>query len=436
MSFTLLFAVLLLFGMAIFGRHFIPLPKNIWLLFLAQPLVMAGTSMIVFVGGLLASKIAPTPDLATLPITLMILGTAISVVPAIMLMKMVGRRKGTIIGLFIGLSGAVCCFVSALHGLFIFLCFGSFLIGSTMAFVAQMRFAALESVAQAEDSAKAISVLMTAGVFAAILGPEVAVISKDWISSPHSFAGSFLALIIMMAIAICVVILLDPIIVKQTQERLTSRPISQIIKQPPFIIAAISGAVAYFVMSFIMTATPLSMHEVDGHDLEATKWVVQSHIVAMYLPAVFSALLVRFLGVHRLMLLGSLSYVLVVWFALSGKEVMHYWWAMVLLGVGWNFLFTCGTLILPQSYLPHERFKVQAINDFTIFFFQTVASLFAGIILFKQGWSTLIVISLPIVILMLLVSLWYYVLQSRKGSLNAEAPNYPEAAEEPEKVKI
>jgi MFS family permease len=409
-STTLFISLISLLAISLFGRHFVNLPKNIWLLFLAQPLAMSSAPMIVFAGGLVATKIAPDPELATLPLTMMILGTASAVIPASMLMKNVGRRIGTMIGLSAALIGALLCAYATYTSHFILLVTGSVFLGASMAFVAQMRFAAIESLQDPIDAPKAISVLMIGGMFAAIIGPEVAVIAKDWIDSPHGFTGSFLALSLLILVSIFVINLLTPTEIKQQSEEQESRRLGEIIKQPIFIIAVCSGAIAYSVMSYIMTAAPLSMHEVEGHDLDSTKWVIQSHIIAMYLPSLFSAFLIRTMGIVKLMLMGCAIYCLVVVIALSGKDILHYWWTMVLLGIGWNFLFTSGTLLLPQVYRDNERFKVQASNDFTIFFVQAMASLSAGLILFSQGWSILIKISIPVILIMFIVSTWYFMI--------------------------
>ena len=413
MSVTLVVSFIALLLIAFLGRFFIKLPKNIWLLFIAQPLSMASSSMVVFAGGLVASKIAPSPEYATLPLTLMIVGTAIAVIPASLAMNRFGRRIGTILGLSVAVVGAICAMFATLHANFSLLILGSMLLGFSLAFVAQMRFAAIESVPEIKDAPKAVSVLMVGGIFAAILGPEVAVNAKFWLDSPFGFAGSFLGLAILLIVAIGFIAFLDPIGVAEKKVDSGSRPLTQIIRQPVFIIAVFAGAIGYSVMSYVMTATPLSMHEVEGHSLHSTKWVVQSHIIAMYLPSLFSAVLIRYIGIARLMILGCLMYAAVVIVALSGKAVMHYWWALVLLGVGWNFLFTSGTLLLPEAYQAHERFKSQAFNDFAIFFVQALGSLSAGVILFSRGWTMLISVAIPIIMVMFAISVWYFLLVRR-----------------------
>lgn len=414
MLIVLLTTLVVLFAVGFLGNRISRLPSNIWLLFLAQPLALSSTSMIVLAGGLLSAKIAPNPELATLPITGMILMTAAGVVPASILMKKFGRRKGTIAGLLIGFVGSLLAVLSAMLADFWMFVMAAGIMGFSIAFVAQMRFAAIESLTDIKDSPKAISILMIGSMFAAILGPEVATVGKDWIDSPNGFAGSFLGLAVMIVFSIVLIYQLKPIGISERGSAKTSRNLLEIVKQPIFIIALSSGAVAYGVMSYVMTASPLSMHHIDGHDLMATKWVVQSHIIAMYLPSLFTASLVRHLGIQKLMLSGAIIYFFVVLVALAGQEVMHYWWAMVLLGIGWNFLFTCGTLLLPESYSESERFRAQASNDFIIFFVQALASLSAGWILFSGGWNRLIYLLLPFLVGMLVISIWLIRIRGKK----------------------
>jgi len=392
---------------ALCGRFFVKLPKNVWLLFVAQPLAMSASSMMVLAGGLLATKIAPSPDLATLPLTILIAGIALAVFPAAALMKRLGRRLGTMIGLSLGVLGALLAMQAAIDSIFLLLNIGAGLLGASIAFVAQMRFAAIESLNNPDDSPKAISVLMVAGIFAAILGPEVAVYGKSLIESPHGYAGSFLGLACLFIVSIVMISQLDPIEVVSNSKLTAARSTAKIIRQPIFIIAVSAAALGFSVMSYVMTATPLSMNVIDQLSLESTKWVIQSHIAAMYLPSFLSVFLIRILGIGKLMLCGGLLYLAVFVVALSGQQIMHYWWAMVLLGIGWNFLYTSGTLLLPQTYTAGERFKAQAINDFTIFFCQAAGSLLAGVILFNFGWHPLIWLTVPMMVAIFVISGYY-----------------------------
>lgn len=414
MSFTFAISLALLVLISLIGHRVSHLPKNVWLLFVAQPLGVSSASMVVLAGGLLGGKIAPSAEYATIPVALMISMTAVGVFPAAFLMKKFGRRIGTIMGLSCAVIGALVSSYAAFKSQFLILLLGTAFLGFSMAFVAQMRFAVIESLDDAKDSPKAISILMIGAMFAAVLGPEMAVMAKDWVDSEHGYAGSFIGLSVMIMVSVFLISRLDPIGVAEQKNDQAARSLTEIVKQPIFIIAVTAGTVAYGVMSYVMTASPLSMHQLHGHDLESTKWVIQSHIIAMYLPSLFSALLIKVFGLRKLMAIGTSIYLAMIIVALMGHEFIHYWMAMILLGIGWNFLFTSGTILLPESYRSSERFKVQATNDFTIFFIQALGSLSAGWVLFNHGWEWLIQIIVPGLLLMFVILYWFFRVRSKK----------------------
>ncbi|MGB1261696.1 MAG: MFS transporter [Cognaticolwellia sp.] len=410
------------------------LPKNIWLLFLVQPLVMAASPVIVFIGGILATNMGADPALVTLPVTVMILGVASAAIPAALLAKKQGRRFATFTGFTIGFSGTIIAMFAALNGSFELLVLASLLFGISTAFIQQLRFAAIESVSNRNEIPTALSILMLSGIFSAFLGPEIAVTAKDWLSSPYGYAGSFLFLAGLYLVAMLLMLKFTNPTVKHSDNQGDIRPLSDIIKQPIFIIAILSAAIGFALMSYLMTATPLSMHQLHGHSLNDTKWVIQSHIAAMFIPSLFTALLVKRIGLKNLMLAGTVIYAAVTVIALSGEQVMHYWWALILLGIGWNFLFLTGTSLLPQSYRASERHKVQAINDFIIFGFQATASLMAGWILFKAGWHVVVLTSLPFIIILFMVSWFYFQREGNKTQptvINAEIKNTQQNEVEP-----
>jgi MFS family permease len=408
---TLALLVLTFLGL----QRIFTLPKNVWLLFLVQPLVMAASPVIVFIGGILATSMNADPALVTLPVTVMILGVASAAIPAALLAKKKGRRFATYIGFSLGLIGTLLAMVAALQSSFELFVFASLLFGASTAFIQQLRFAAIESITDSKDVPTVLSILMLSGIFSAFLGPEIAVTAKDWLDSPHGYAGSFLFLAGLFVIAMILMLRFKNTEIKQSDNQGEVRPLSEIIKQPIFIIAILSAAIGFALMSYLMTATPLSMHHLHGHSLNDTKWVIQSHIAAMFIPSLFTALLVKRIGLKNLMLAGTIIYALVTVVALSGEQVMHYWWALILLGIGWNFLFLTGTSLLPQSYRVSERHKVQAINDFIIFGFQATASLMAGWILFKAGWHVVVLTSLPFIVVLFIVS-WFYFKKERADS--------------------
>ncbi|MFT5636666.1 MAG: putative MFS family arabinose efflux permease, partial [Cognaticolwellia sp.] len=277
-----------------------------------------------------------------------------------------------------------------------------------------------ESVSNHNEVPTVLSILMLSGIFSAFLGPEIAVTAKDWLSSPHGYAGSFLFLSGLFLLAMLLMLNFTNPEVKTTDNQGQARPLSEIIKQPIFIIAILSAAIGFALMSYLMTATPLSMHKLHGHSLNDTKWVIQSHIAAMFIPSLFTALLVKRIGLKNLMLAGTIIYAVVTVIALSGEQVLHYWWALILLGIGWNFLFLTGTSLLPQSYQASERHKVQAINDFIIFGFQAIASLMAGWILFKAGWHVVVLTGLPFIVILFVVS-WFYFKKEREKTNQSSA---------------
>ena len=405
---TLITTLLLMLLTAIFLAKVLNLPRNVWLLFLVQPLAMSASPVIVFIGGILSTQLAPDPSLATLPLTLMIIGIACSAIPAAILAKKLGRKKAFNMGLSFSCAGSIIAMFAALHASFALFLLACIFIGSSIAFIMQFRFAAIDSVTNQEDIAKVVSVLMFAGIFAAFIGPEIAVMGKDWLSSPYGYAGSFLGLAIMVFISIIIFQAFTDTEIHHQQSQGEERPLITIIKQPLFIIAILAAAIGYGLMSLLMTATPLSMHNMQGMSLVDTKWVIQSHITAMYLPSLISGLLVKRFGLKNVLLLGIFLFVGVVIIALNGQHLMHYWWTLVLLGIGWNFLFLTGTVLLADCYHAVERHKVQAINDFIIFTVQALASLLAGWILFKGGWHTLVYSTMPFILLIFIANMFFY----------------------------
>lgn len=384
------------------------LPKNIWVLFISQPLVMAASPVIVFIGGLISAEMADDPSLATLPVTVMILGVATAAIPAALIAKRLGRKLATYIGFSLGLMACAMAAFATLQANFKLFALASLFFGMSTAFIQQLRFAAIESVKNEKDIPTVLSILMLSGIFSAFLGPEIAVVAKDWITSPYGYTGSFVFIAGLNILAMLILLAFKNPESEQHHQQGEIRPLKQIIMQPIFIISILTAAIGFALMSYLMTATPLSMHHMHGHSLMDTKWVIQSHIAAMFIPSFFSAWLVKKIGLKNLLLLGTAIYSIVGMIAFSGEQVIHYWWALLLLGIGWNFLFLTGTTLLPQSYHPSERHKVQAVNDFIIFGFQATASLLAGWVLFNAGWHGVVISSVPFIIILYCVTWVYY----------------------------
>ena len=361
---------------------------------------MSGPPIVVLLGGILGVEFAPSPSFSTLPVSLLIVGVACATIPSSLLMRKIGRRKGFILGSLVATIAALIAAIAVYRSNFALFCTATLFIGASGAFVQQYRFAAAETVSP-KFAGRAVSFLMVSGIIAAFLGPQIANLTQD--SLPMGlYIGSFVALagLYFLVFVIMVLFYRDDIPVHLGLQGL-SRPLSRIIRQPKFLLAVFCAAVGYGMMSFIMTATPVQMHTLSGFFLQSTTLVIQSHIIAMYLPSVFTGLLIERFGLLRILLSGMLILLTCVLLGVISRLFWEYWGALVLLGIGWNLLFVGGTLLLTQSYSPVEKFKAQAVNDFVIFSFQSFASFTAGVVLFASNWSILNMIIIPILALLL-----------------------------------
>ena len=357
---------------------------NLTLYFLAQVVFVSGSVLIVTLGGIVGSEMAPHPSLATLPLSLMVVGTALATVPAALLMQRIGRRSGFAAGAVLAACGALLAVLGLEIKSFALFTAAVGLIGATLAFSAQFRFAAAESVAP-EKAGWAISIILLGSIGGAIIGPELATRSPGWIRG-QPYQGALLAMTGLYALAVILLLLTrNPAPTNDAEGPEGGRSLLEIAAQPAFMVAVLAGVVGQGVMIFIMTATPISMHVVDGHSIDDTARVIQAHVVAMYLPSLASAPLIQRFGAYKLMTAGAAVLSATVAVGLAGHQLMHYWWALVLLGVGWNFLFVGGTTALVAAYRPAEKFRAQALNDFSIFGVSAVASLMAGALLHGFG---------------------------------------------------
>jgi MFS family permease len=378
--------------------------KNVWVLMCSQALTMSIASFTVFLGSIIGTRLAPDPEYATLPVGAFILGSAIATLPIILSMRRFGRKPVFIAcsGLAAGGAGlGIYALTLQSFGMFVS---AILVLGVTLAAAQQYRFAAMESV-PVEDMPTAASRVLIGGIVAAFLGPEIAVRGKNIFDIPY--AGSFALLACLTVLAGLVLCFYKEVIVKELQGGDSSRPLSTILAQPVLWVAVFSGVAGFAVMSLIMTATPVHMHFENGHSLVATKWVIQSHIVAMFLPSFFVPWLARCIGELGLVGLGGAIYLIMVVVVFSNYQFVNYWVSLVLLGVGWNFLFVGGTTLLPRAYRESEKFKVQAVNDFTIFGIQAISALMAGWLLAHFGWQTLLLITIPVLGLLLVTVLYW-----------------------------
>ena len=373
----------------------------------------------MILGGIVGSQLASTPALATLPVSLMVVGTALSTIPAAMLMKAIGRRLGFSLAAASASVAALLAAYGLYHASFGLFCSATLLMGINLAFVQQYRFAAAESV-PIHRVGRAISMVLLGSVGGALIGPELATRGRSGFGSDQ-YAGTML---IISALFFCAALLLLALqthtaLRDSSHENEPARPLRVIVAQPLYLVAMMAGVIGYGVMTFIMTATPVSMHVIDGHSVEHTAAVIRSHVIAMYAPALVSGFLIERLGTARMMAIGACAMLVTVIVGLQGHQVLHYQVALVLLGVGWNFLYIGGTTLLTRTYRSSERFKSQAVNDFSVFATSASGSLLAGTVIHYLGWTNLMLTVITPLVLMLLA---LYRVHGRSSAPDIAAP--------------
>jgi len=369
-----------------------PMHRQVLLLATAQALFQTISVMVMTVGGLAGAMIAPQPQWATAPIAAMFLGTALTTVPASLWMARVGRRTGFVAGALLGTAAGVLAAAGIWLESLLLLSLGTLLVGVYQAFAQFYRFAAGE-VANEAFRPRAISLVMAGGIVAALLGPLVG----RW-GSPllePAYVGSFLLLAIVSLLAAGLLTRLRvPPAPVQAGTAAVGRPLRLIVRQPRYLVALFGAATGYGVMILAMTATPIAMVH-HHHALADATLVIQLHVLGMFLPSFFTGSLIERFGVLRVMLTGVALLAGHVLMSLTGTGVQSFASALVMLGVGWNFLYIGGTTLLTSTYTAAERARAQAANDMSIFVVGLLSSLSAGALLQAVGWQTLNLLLLP-----------------------------------------
>jgi MFS family permease len=369
----------------------------------AQMLGSSGLTVVVILGGIVATQIAPRPSLATVPLSLAIVATALTTIPASLLMRRIGRRAGFIVGASVGLVGGLVAAQAIILADFLMFCAATLLMGSSMAFTQQYRFAAAES-APPERLSQAVSYVLIGSLGAAIVNPQLALAAR-WLVPGTQYAGSFIAVALLYAATIVVLSRLQVSAPSLPRAAPASEAPRGSFATPQLRMAVFAGACAYAVMSFVMTAAPISMHNFDHHNVEATTWVIQSHVLAMYLPSLFTGHVIARFGERKVMIWGGVILSSCAVVSLFGHQFMHYWLGLVALGLGWNLLFVAGTTLLARSVDPASRHRAQALNDFVVFGSQACASLLAGLAVQQIGWQALNLVTLPLLAAMIFTAI-------------------------------
>lgn len=394
---------------------------NVGLLVGSQILFLITSITVMTLSGVVGLHLAPSPALATLPVTGMMLGALVFTLPASLLMKQIGRRLGFLIGASVGgIGGGVVSVAGVVSGSFWLFFAGSLLFGLYQGFATYYRFAAAE-VASDSFKPRALSLVMAGGVFAAFLGPWNASHSHGLVSHAmhdasemgmaHPLveatnAGPYLMLVFLAGVAVILLSFLRVPKVIEDAAHGAARSFGEIAQQGVFRVALLCSVVGYSVMVLVMTATPLAM-TAQGYSMNQIATVMQWHVLGMFAPSFFTgSLIVRF-GVYRILLAGSLALLLAFTTALSGSGFGQFLVALILLGIGWNFLFIGGSNLLTQAHTPAERGTVQGVNDFLIFALVALSSLLSGVLFYAVGWSGIQWLMLPLAVVTGAIVWWY-----------------------------
>lgn len=397
-------------------KFFPSFDRRLSILLVAQAIAGSTGPVLFLVSGFTGPKLAPTLVLSTLPMSLVVVGIALASGFASWVMARIGRKSGHLLGLAVTIFGVVLAAVALVHSLFTLYCLACFICGAGNAFSNQIRFTAAEA-APFEEKALVHSWVLTFSLFAALLGPWIASFGRTILDTGEytgslAILGSVLLLLFFLLFALPADAKKEPILTATRRI-----PVRELLKEGRFWLAAFAGIASFATMTLLMSATPLQMHEIAHFSVEDTTKTIQSHIVAMFLPSLFSGVLLAWFGVRRLILLGIALFLICIPIAYQSEHFHHYWWALVLLGVGWNFLFLAGSTWVSQSYVGEERFAAQGANDTLVYGTQACASLLAGWLLFQIGWKQLVLVPIP-----LLLGLLIFVMKKMPARKSAPGP--------------
>ncbi|MDH6025948.1 MFS transporter [Vibrio splendidus] len=374
--------------------------RNVWLLSLCQALLMTGNILLISVIGLIGKQIAPSVSMITLPVALQFLGLMAATIPASLISGKLGRKRGFSIGNVVGITGASLATYALSQQNFYLFCFATFLLGIGIGFGTLYRFAAIE-VCDENARHRAISISMAGGVLAAVLGPNLAIMSQQW-SADGLYIGAFASLIGLNILALLILQTIQFPKVSFNSQAPKADPLGVIVKAPNFIGAVFAAMVAYAVMNILMTATPLAMIGC-GFDFTKAAGVIEWHVLGMFVPAFFTGSLIERFGLRMMILAGGILFVVCIAINIHGESIWHFRTALVVLGVGWNFMFIAATGLFSQSYQSQNKAKAQAFNEFIVFGCVTITAMLSGWLESTAGWQNLNIYVLPFVLAVILL---------------------------------
>lgn len=377
--------------------------RNAMVLAVAQALSGANSAVILATGGIVGAMLAPSKTLATVPISIYVLGLWAGTLPMGLLSRRYGRRNAFQIGTICGIATGLLCCLGVLKGSFLIYSAGTFFSGLYAAAHQAYRFAAADTASETFRP-KAISWVLVGGVFGGIVGPQLIILTKD-IWQPYLFAASYVAQAIIAALAGLVLLRLDIPTPPAVHVIGHGRPLGEILSQPRFVVAVACGIASYAMMNMVMTSAPLAM-VMCNHSVTDATLGLQWHVIAMFAPSFVTGSLIARFGVERVILSGFAVLLASAGVGISGITLAHFWTGLVLLGVGWNFSFIGATALVTSCYRPNERNRVQAFNDFLVFGSMAVGSFSSGTLLAVFGWPAVNEVVFPVVLTAAGMLLW------------------------------
>jgi MFS family permease len=370
--------------------------RNVLLLALCQAAFISTGALMATVGTLAGHVLAADKAFATLPATALTVGTALGTIPASLIMRRLGRRLGFIVGAGLTMAGGLVGAWAVVAGAFWLLSAGGFLMGVSSAFAQLYRFAAAEAVAP-ERRGRAIALVLAGGLLASFVGPQLAGSTADLFATRYT--ASFLCIPVLALLGMTLMLGLRLPEAVETRVTGTARPVAEIVRQPFFLVAVASQLSGYGVMNLLMTGTPLAMTAHHGHGLRDAAFVIQWHLVGMFLPGFFTGTLIQRIGERGTIAVGIVVNVASLAVGFAGVTVWHFWLGLLLVGVGWNLMFVGGSTLVTKTYAPRERTKAQAANDFLIWATVAVTSLSSGQLLHRHGWAAILATAGPLLAL-------------------------------------
>jgi len=386
--------------------------STVVLLAVGQALFMSASVIGFAFGGLVGYALADNKAFATAPITMTILGAALSTVPASFFMRRFGRRAGFLIGAACGAGGGALAIHAIYAQDFVLFCLANLLFGVYRGIAQYYRFAATD-VAGPEFRARAISYVLAGGVVAAVVGPQLAIWTRDLLA-PVAYAGAYVAVTALGLVALLPLGLLRIAKPSRAQQLGPIRPLGAIMSQPAFVAAAFNAAGGYALMNLLMTATPLSMVAA-AHSVDEAALVIQWHVLAMFLPSFVTGHLITRFGLFKVLFGGMIVLAVGVAVAVSGVTFSNFNLSMIMVGVAWNCMYVGGSALLTETCTVSEQAKTQAVNEFMVVCATTVASLSSGVLLNWMGRNAVNVAALPVLALIAVTTLWYWMDRRAKG---------------------